>query len=241
MPIEQAFYEGKVYEVEYEEIAPSIYVYHNALPKEMKIIERVESALAIPGTRFKWKDSEVGFKDVVNNHRNCKDWKINPEGLAPVDNFSKDAFALHEEIINQLKIRLEHYKPRNYLAEISYFEAINIVKYGKGEYFKTHSDDGDPYRCTVSCVGYVNDNYQGGEISFAKFGITYKPKAGDMVIFPSAYAYAHASEPVLDDGTKYSLVIMMDRNKFANRNDSPIFYSEEQLRKEGFKIHGMHK
>jgi hypothetical protein len=239
MPIEQVMFGDKIYEVEFTEIAPSIYVYHNALPKEMKIIERVENALAIPGTRFKWSESRVGFRDVINDHRLCKDWKIGPQGLSPRDQFSADIFDLHDDIILRLKIALEHYKPRNYLAEISYFEAINVVRYGKGEYFKVHSDDGDPYRCTVSAVGYPNDDYEGGEISFAKFGIKYKPKAGDFVVFPSAFAYAHASEPVLNDGIKYSLVIMTDRNAFANRKDSPVLYDPDDLRRGNFKIHGM--
>jgi hypothetical protein len=241
MKKEQVMFEGQIYEVEFTEIAPSLYVYHNALPKEMRIIERVEAALTKPGTRFQWSPAQVGFKTIENSHRNCKDWKIAPAGLMPRDDFSADAMDLHDQVINKLKIILEHYKPNNYLAEISYFEAINIVKYGKGEYFKTHSDDGDPYRCTVSAVGYVNDNYEGGEISFAKFGIKYKPKAGDFVVFPSAFAYAHASEPVLDDGIKYSLVIMTDRNRFANRHDSPVFHDQEKLKKEGFLIHGMTK
>jgi hypothetical protein len=238
---EQVVFEGQMYEVEFTEIAPSIYVYHNALPKEMNIIQRVETALGKPGTRFKWSQAEVGFRTVENTHRLCKDWKIAPVGLMPRDEFSADTIDLHDEIIKKLKICLEHYKPRNYLAEISYFEAINIVKYGKGEYFKVHSDDGDPYRCTLSAVGYPNDDYAGGEISFAKFNLTYKPKAGDFVLFPSAFAYAHASEPVLDDGIKYSLVIMTDRNKFANRHDSPIFYDQEKLKQEGYAIHGMTK
>jgi hypothetical protein len=49
---ESVTFEDKEYEVEYEKLAPSIFVYKNALPKEMRIIERVENALAIPGTRF---------------------------------------------------------------------------------------------------------------------------------------------------------------------------------------------
>jgi predicted 2-oxoglutarate/Fe(II)-dependent dioxygenase YbiX len=146
---------------------------------------------------------------------------------------------LHNNVIRQLKIVLEHYKPLNYIAEISYFEAINFVKYGPGQFFKTHTDDGDPYRCTVSAVGYPNDDYEGGELKFPIFKLTYKPKAGDLVVFPSAYAYAHSSEPVTNDAVKYSLVIMTDRNNFANRKDSPVLYDPQLLRDNGFKVYGM--
>lgn len=232
-------FEGKPYNVEYEVLAPSLYVYHNVIPKEMDIINRVEKALQMPNTRFKWSPAQLGFGTRQNSWRNCSDFKINEDTLGTRDEHSSDMLDLHAEILRNLKIALEHYKPDNYIAELSYFEVINIVKYGKGEYFKVHTDDGDPYRCTVSCVGYPNDDYQGGELTFPKFNVSYKPRAGDFVICPSAYAYAHASEAVLDDGTKYSLVIMTDRNKFANRKDSAVNYDPDYLRQKGFQIHGM--
>jgi len=73
MKKEQVMFEEQIYEVEFTEIAPSLYVYHNALPKEMRIIERVEAALTKPGTRFQWSPAQVGFKTIENSHRNCKD------------------------------------------------------------------------------------------------------------------------------------------------------------------------
>jgi hypothetical protein len=234
----KAIFEGVLHDIEFEEIGPSIYVYKNALPKEMNIIDRVENALAIPNTRFQWRRSETGFKS-VSDWRTCMDWKVKEENLLPRDEYSADMIDLHNNVIRQLKIVLEHYKPLNYIAEISYFEAINFVKYGPGQFFKTHTDDGDPYRCTVSAVGYPNDDYEGGELKFPIFKLTYKPKAGDLVVFPSAYAYAHSSEPVTNDAVKYSLVIMTDRNNFANRKDSPVLYDPQLLRDNGFKVYGM--
>lgn len=228
-------YKGQTHEIEFEEIAPAVYVYSNVLPKEWNIIERVNNALEMPGTRFEWKPAETGFGDITLQGRRCMDFKIGEASLAPRDQYSEDMYKLWEDTIDRLKMILEHYKPNNYLSNIEYFEAINIVRYGKGEYFKTHSDDGDPYRCTLSAVGYVNDDYEGGELTFPIQNLTYVPKAGEMVLFPSAFSYAHASEPITDDGVKYSFVIMMDRNKFANRKDSPIFYPAEFLKKYGIE------
>jgi hypothetical protein len=228
-------YKGEVREIEYEVLGPSIYAYKNILPQEWDIINRVNSALEIPGTRFEWRPAQTGYHTTTEQYRKCMDFKIEPKSLGPRDSYSDDMYKLWEDTIDNLKAALEHYKPENYLAEISYFEAINIVRYGKGEYFKVHSDDGDPYRCTVSAVGYPNDNYEGGELWFPKFQLKYKPKAGEMVLFPSAYAYAHSSEPVTDDGVKYSFVIMMDRNEFANRHDSPIHHPKEYREKYGIR------
>jgi len=221
------WFEDKEHQVEYEILAPGIFVYRNALPKSMNIIDRVETTLAKEGTPFKWSSAEVGYGDIINDARKCRDWKIHPRDLGEADEYSEDAIKLHDEIVHSLKVCLEHYKGQNYLGDIKYIEAINIVKYGKGEYFKIHSDDGEPYRCTVSAVGYPNDDYEGGELWFPLFDVKHKPQAGDFVICPSAYSYAHSSEPVTDDGIKYSLVIMTDRNEFAHVKDSPIYYSQE--------------
>lgn len=222
-----AWLDDKEYPVQYQIVAPGIYIYKNALPKTMNIIERVEGALSKPGTRFKWSNAEVGYGDLVSEARKCRDWKVHERDLGERDEFSEDIYDLHDDIIHRLKVAIAHYKTQNFLSNIDYFEAINIVKYGKGEYFKIHTDDGEPYRCTLSAVGYPNDNYEGGELWFPLFDVKIKPEAGDFILCPSAYSYAHSSEPVLDDGIKYSLVIMTDRNEFAHAKDSPIYYSEE--------------
>lgn len=50
---DNVLFEGSTYEVDYEEIAPAIFVYKNVLPQEMKIIEIVEKVLSLPNTPFK--------------------------------------------------------------------------------------------------------------------------------------------------------------------------------------------
>jgi hypothetical protein len=225
--IENVTYNNVTSEIEYDKLAPGIFVYRNAIPKEWNAVDRIENALAIPETRFSWRTAETGYGVKDEDHRKCKDWKINEEILNPRDEYSSDILDLHKDIIESLKRCIEHYKHLNYLSGINYFECINIVRYGNGEYFKVHTDDGDPYRCTLSAVGYPNDDYEGGELWFPEFDVKHKPRAGDFVLSPSAYVYAHSSEPVLDDRIKYSFVIMTDRNEFAHRKDSPTYYPLE--------------
>lgn len=54
---------------------------------------------------------------------------------------------------------------------------------------------------------YLNDNYTGGEVIFMidedeSNLIRYKPKAGDLIVFPSGERYRHGVRTV-DDGKKY--------------------------------------
>jgi hypothetical protein len=57
----------------------------------------------------------------------------------------------------------------------------------------------------VSAVGYLNNDYIGGELNFDKLDFTYKPSSGDVVVFLSDEPYSHASLPV-KSGIKYSVV-----------------------------------
>ena len=67
-------------------------------------------------------------------------------------------------------------------------------------------------------MGYLNDDYEGGELHFDKLGLTIKPKAGDLYLFPSSYVYSHAAMPVTS-GTKYSVVTMLDYLETAHTPD----------------------
>ena len=80
-----------------------------------------------------------------------------------------------------------------------------ILKYGVGQKFTNHIDDSIKHHRRVSTVYYANDDYEGGEINFPRFDIKYKPKANEMLFFPSAYSYNHSVSPVLN-GTRYAVV-----------------------------------
>lgn len=79
-----------------------------------------------------------------------------------------------------------------------------ILKYEVGGKFENHIDDGGGNFRRVSTVYYLNDDYDGGELCFPQFNIELKPKAGDMIIFPSSYVYSHSVKPVIL-GNRFSI------------------------------------
>jgi predicted 2-oxoglutarate/Fe(II)-dependent dioxygenase YbiX len=52
---------------------------------------------------------------------------------------------------------------------------------------------------------YLNDDYEGGEIEFPRFGLQVKPEPNQMIMFPSNYVYNHVVNPVTS-GTRYAIV-----------------------------------
>lgn len=57
----------------------------------------------------------------------------------------------------------------------------------------------------VSVLIYLNDDYSGGELEFPDWGVTFKPKAGTLIAFPSYIEFSHRVHPVIQ-GNRYNLV-----------------------------------
>ena len=57
---------------------------------------------------------------------------------------------------------------------------------------------------TLSILGLLNDNFEGGE--FVMFGdTTIEFKKGDLLLFPSNFLFPHRVDPV-KKGTRYSFI-----------------------------------
>lgn len=82
------------------------------------------------------------------------------------------------------------------------------LKIWSGTKFVNHIDDHQDYHRRVSTVYYLNENYTGGEINFPRFDIVFKPKANQMIVFPSTYVYNHSVSPVIE-GERYAVVSWM--------------------------------
>lgn len=98
-----------------------------------------------------------------------------------------------------------------------------LLKYEPGQYYKEHIDDAakvvysaeglpteDSLRKRkITFIIQLNDNFEGGGISF--FGDTYKVavKKGSAILFPSNYLFPHQALPVTE-GVRYSLITWID-------------------------------
>lgn len=94
---------------------------------------------------------------------------------------------------------------------------LSITRLETGQSMYVHADSpgedsqdiiysDDPYgTCHVVKYGtvvYLNDDYSGGEIYYPKRNISYKPKAGDLIIHSAFDEYSHGVKEVLS-GTRY--------------------------------------
>jgi len=90
-------------------------------------------------------------------------------------------------------------------VDVNVSTAYQILRYSESEHYVAHLDDGKNTKRKVSAIGYLNDDYEGGELWFPNLNFNYYPTAGDIVIFPSGAPYTHEAKPI-KYGVKYSVV-----------------------------------
>jgi len=204
-----------------------VLVYRNALPKELRLVERLEETIGDSKTPpYMWMEALVGYAQKMPEYRDCHDCKIGDMHLQHLPPQFEEIRNIHADTKKHLMECMADYQMR-YNLNMQYMEAINYVRYTPGQHFQVHADHGFSYTCTVSSVMYLNDDYEGGELWFPYLDLTFKPEAGDIVLFPSTYIFAHAAKPVTS-GTKYSAVTMFDYN---DRNHDVKSSVQEQYAK----------
>lgn len=85
-------------------------------------------------------------------------------------------------------------------------ESLRISRFSNGDFSGYHSDDTLVTPRTISIVYYPNDDYDGGELEFLHFGLTIKPKAKQLFIFPSSYAYEHEIKEITGGNPRMTMV-----------------------------------
>ena len=201
--------------IEKLDLGNGIKCYQGVIKKEFDVINRIESNLKPVGdnTGYSWQPAYVGYRQLMPEYRDCVDFKFKKTDIEnDKSDISLNLQSLWQDIYDSTFPAVENYRQEYNIMPLKYWEAMNFVKYGPGQHFKEHRDHGFSYNCTVSLVGYINDDYEGGELFFRLQDLKIKPQAGDLYIFPSNFMYPHQAMPVTS-GTKYSIVTMLDYSK----------------------------
>jgi prolyl 4-hydroxylase len=145
---------------------------------------------------------------------NVVDTDVRSSDMLPLGNTGQQL----QESTNQIlltKVRvIQDALFKHYGVKFSQAEMCSILRYKPGQSYKRHVDNlllasrfqevanGIPTR-DISIIGYLNDNFEGGETLFDRQNIKVKPQAGSAIVFPSYYTHPHQSLPVIR-GRKYA-------------------------------------
>ena len=145
-----------------------------------------------------WLDAEVAESRVKPYGEDLSPKDIRNASVALID---EDFEKMLKECVNPI---VEKYAESNGI-EVLKLEGYHLVKYEVGQFFKEHVDETEEFPRKISVVLYLNDNYDGGTITFTKLKFSFKPNPSSIFIFPSTEEFAHSADPIVS-GTKYAIV-----------------------------------
>ena len=117
-------------------------------------------------------------------------------------------------------------------AEPLYPETVILAAIGAGGHHSRHADNcrqneqGDwvanhtPHR-DLSAICYLNEEFDGGEIFFAREQLTVKPRRGLLLVFPSDADHVHEVLPVRS-GVRYTMPIWFTKQQRFVLADFPL-------------------
>lgn len=202
-------------DLEWEELYPGVIVYHNML-------QDPENAYKVMMDSEKDGDGQYFFRKwdpwaQFGTYTQCKgeEEQINAE---KGERFNAEK-SLFDEIAISYDKAISHYfahtgisipEGARYSGQswCKYFNKIDELKNNMTmqyhtDYIISQRDmPGEKFHTT--CTFYINDNYNGGDIEFYVNGdiVNHKPKAGDLVVFPSGEPYFHGVKTI-PDGNKF--------------------------------------
>ena len=100
-------------------------------------------------------------------------------------------------------------------VKLDWYEAPDLMRYREGGHYERHADSQNWLAETktwrkvidrdLSMLIYLNDGYEGGELTFNKFNYIIRPRAAAAVLFPSDHRYLHQAHTVTK-GVRYAMV-----------------------------------
>jgi hypothetical protein len=174
-------------------------------------------------------------KDYINNNKNNIDFGYDIDNFDDIDNFP---FSFSG--ISFLK-----YDEPNSKSDFNY-DSIAMNYHADAAYeFKESAE----HKLLITFTIYLNDNYTGGQISFYNEQegtvYNYKPKAGDITVFPSAVPFYHGVMP-FDGGPRYLCRIFFqyyydgsdEWNKNKKSFGEKIWHEKEMIKRKEYQKSG---
>ena len=152
-----------------------------------------------------WKPGTINDYE-INEYRKCEVVYLSQDETLQKNLKTRNKIDenLYKIISNLLEKYLKKYDSLGYV-QIKEDTGYMLLRYKIGDYVKKHVDTSSEQHRTLSCSLILNDDYDGGEVSFFNGEVKPSLKKGDLLIFPSSFTYPHEVLPV-KSGTRYSII-----------------------------------
>lgn len=201
--------------LQYEELYTGVIVYRNMLKDPEKAYEVMMNSESNSNGKYFFKEWTPWATFGTYTQRKDGDDYLNAERGEVFDAEEQ----LFQEIAASYDKAISHYfkttgisipEGARYSGQswCKYFNKIDTLKnkmtmqYHTDYIISERDMPGEKFHTT--CTFYINDNYNGGDIEFYINGdiVNHKPKAGDLVVFPSTAPFFHGVKTI-PDGNKF--------------------------------------
>jgi len=215
-----------------EKLHEEVYLYENVLEDPAKLVALIEELDSDESVHSVIPEWGFWFSNSADGHSFGSKKDFNVEGLETLESARKDDVSyVVTQIVDAVKnISYAYYADRGLEGTPNISPFAGVMKYRPGCEMGAHFDaQAGDQTLKYSIVMYLNDDYEGGEISFiirkpdlrnpknsnlrpvtnlndphneGLIDFTLKPKAGSALIFPSTHPYNHQVH-IIHSGDKY--------------------------------------
>jgi hypothetical protein len=190
-------------------LGPDIWYWENALsfPEHLKdFIDKIDQEPKSYSRISQWKNWTASNDSNLIYGKTKTINKSNLKITTGSDIVDKKTLYIANSILMAFQMCTDRYLASRNLDKNNYnlnLDSITIKAWNQGQSMGPHFDGQDGNKdLAFSLVAYINDDYEGGEISFPNHNVTIKPKAGSLIMFPSQEPYIHEVKPITA-GTRY--------------------------------------
>lgn len=201
-------------EIEYKTLYPGIDVFTNLLPNAKELAEIMKESEKTSKGRYylrPWEQWSVFGTYSQQKHEESeareygemydKEKKLSDE-VAAAYNIAIDNYIKRNNIQMPEGAKLMSSSFSKYKKDLNVLENNLAMQYHTD--YKVLEQDWPGPKFFLTCTTYINDDYEGGDIEFFidKQFISHKPKAGDILVFPSTPPYYHGVKTI-KNGEKF--------------------------------------
>lgn len=223
-------------------------VYRNGLKNPKEYVDLLKESEFVLGGKYyfsEWKDwygigtmMNVTMPDkgnfVFEHYPDIDHAKKQKEFIEDIAN---SFYKFTEDYIDEYNVVLPKWAHSG-ISICRYDETKNTDYFALAYHTDTHEFDKESpgNKFAVTCTMYLNDDYEGGEISFLNEDkaevVTWKPQPGDVVVFPSGSPYFHGVHPILN-GKRYIIRLwwFWDYEGSPEWHKNKEIYGEEEWKK----------
>lgn len=190
-------------EAQLRDMPAGLYVSRRSVPPGLVVIENFLSA-ALRQKLLEYAAAQPGRPSTVQTPgavAGAAETRLSAERVTDYIEIDGVAEEVHDVLRNVFVRQLGPH----FGKAIEWYEKPELLRYQPGGHYSPHADseNWDPQARSwtramdrdYSMLLYLNDDFEGGSLTFPNFGLRLQPAAGMLVAFPSDHRYVHCAEP----------------------------------------------